>query len=43
MTQVGQIYKCNLCGNLVEVKQAGAGELVCCNQPMELILEPENQ
>ncbi len=41
MTQVGQIYKCALCGNTVEVKVAGVGELVCCGQPMGLV--PEQQ
>ncbi len=35
MTQVGEIYKCELCGNVVEVKEAGGGELVCCGEPME--------
>ena len=30
------IYKCNVCGNIVEVLHAGSGELVCCGQPMEL-------
>ncbi|MCZ2846040.1 MAG: desulfoferrodoxin [Candidatus Bathyarchaeota archaeon] len=39
MTQQKQIYKCNVCGNIVEVLHTGAGELVCCNQPMELIKE----
>jgi superoxide reductase len=38
-TQKLQIYKCNVCGNIVEVLHAGAGELVCCNQPMELQTE----
>jgi len=37
MTQVGQIYKCALCGNTVEIKAAGVGELVCCGQPMGLV------
>ncbi|MCK9378625.1 MAG: desulfoferrodoxin [Candidatus Moranbacteria bacterium] len=32
-----QIYKCNVCGNIVEVVNVGGGELVCCNQPMELL------
>ncbi len=41
MTQVGQIYKCAICGNTVEVKAAGVGELVCCGQPMGLV--PEKQ
>ncbi len=36
MTKLKQIYKCNVCGNIVEVLHSGAGELVCCGQPMEL-------
>lgn len=36
MTELKQIYKCNICGNIVEVLHTGAGELVCCGQPMEL-------
>jgi superoxide reductase len=31
-----QIYKCDLCGNIVEVAHVGDGELVCCGQPMTL-------
>ena len=34
-----QIYKCNACGNIVEVIHAGVGELVCCGRPMELLTE----
>jgi len=37
MTELKQIYKCNICGNIVEVLHPGAGELVCCGKPMELI------
>jgi superoxide reductase len=37
MTELNQIYKCNICGNIVEVLHAGAGTLVCCGQPMELL------
>ena len=37
MTQVGQIYKCAVCGNTIEIKAAGVGELVCCGQPMGLV------
>ena len=33
------IYKCGVCGNMVEVIHAGAGELVCCGQPMTLLAE----
>jgi len=32
-----QIYKCNVCENIVEVLHPGIGELVCCNEPMELL------
>jgi len=39
MTEQKQIYKCNVCGNIVEVLHAGTGELVCCGQPMELLKE----
>ncbi len=39
MTVQKQVYKCNICGNIVEVLHAGAGELVCCGQPMELLKE----
>ena len=31
-----EIYKCEVCGNLVQVLLAGGGELVCCGQPMKL-------
>jgi len=37
MTKVGEIYRCEICGNVVEVKEAGVGELVCCGQPMILL------
>jgi superoxide reductase len=39
MTQLKQIYKCNICGNIVEVLHTGTGELVCCGQPMQLLAE----
>ena len=39
MAERYQIYKCDLCGNIVEVVHGGAGELVCCGQPMELFAE----
>jgi superoxide reductase len=35
-----QIYKCEVCGNIVEVVHTGVGELVCCDQPM--VLQKEN-
>ncbi len=39
MTEQLQIYKCDVCGNIVEVLHGGAGELVCCGQPMKLFKE----
>ena len=39
MTKLKQIYKCNICGNIVEVIHSGVGQLVCCGQPMELLTE----
>ncbi len=36
MTKLNQIYKCKICGNIVEVNHAGGGQLVCCGQSMEL-------
>ncbi|MBN2317126.1 MAG: desulfoferrodoxin FeS4 iron-binding domain-containing protein, partial [Sedimentisphaerales bacterium] len=32
-----EIYKCEMCGNIVEVLHGGAGELVCCGKPMVLL------
>ena len=39
MTQRLQVYKCEVCGNVVEVLHEGVGELVCCGQPMKLLDE----
>ena len=39
MTEKLQIYKCEICGNIVEVLHEGKGELVCCGQPMKLYRE----
>jgi superoxide reductase len=39
MTVQKQIYKCSVCGNIVEVLYAGGGQLVCCGKPMELQTE----
>ena len=42
MTQLYQIYKCNICGNIVEMLHTGQGDLICCGQYMEL-KEPQTQ
>jgi len=34
-----EVYKCNVCGNIVEVLHVGGGELVCCGRAMELLKE----
>jgi superoxide reductase len=39
MTKLNEIYKCNVCGNIVEMVHASAGQLVCCGQPMQLMQE----
>lgn len=42
MTEKREIYRCNICGNIVEVLHSGEGTLVCCDNPMEL-LEEKNE
>ncbi len=39
MAEKLQVYKCDVCGNIVEVLHGGVGELVCCGQPMTLQTE----
>lgn len=39
MTKKLEVYKCEVCGNIVEVLHEGKGELVCCGQPMKLFKE----
>jgi len=39
MTAQFQIYKCEACGNIVEVLHTGAGALVCCGEEMKLLEE----
>ena len=39
MAEKLQVYKCEACGNIVEVLFGGKGELVCCGQPMKLFVE----
>lgn len=38
-TKIGDIYKCEVCGNIVEILHEGVGQLVCCNKPMILQTE----
>jgi len=39
MTELNEIYKCETCGNIVEVVHAAGGELVCCGQAMKKLDE----
>jgi len=34
-----EIYKCEVCGNIVEVLHGGDGALICCGKPMRLFRE----
>ena len=36
MTKINQIWKCEVCGNIVEILHEGADSLVCCKKPMVL-------
>jgi superoxide reductase len=39
MAEAMQVYKCDACGNIVEVLHGGGGELVCCGEAMKLMVE----
>lgn len=39
MTELNQVYKCQVCGNMVEVVHGAMGELVCCGKKMILLEE----
>lgn len=39
MAKQMEVYKCMKCGNIVEVLHGGAGDLVCCGEPMKLLKE----
>ena len=39
MAERSDVYKCEVCGNIVEVLNGGGGSLVCCGQPMSLLTE----
>ncbi|HHN81898.1 MAG TPA: desulfoferrodoxin FeS4 iron-binding domain-containing protein [Methanomicrobia archaeon] len=36
MTKQGEIYVCDICGNVVQVMESGGGTLVCCGVKMRL-------
>jgi len=43
MTKKLEIYKCEICGNIVEVLHEGIGTLVCCGQEMKLMKEQTDE
>ena len=34
VSEIGEVFRCDICGNVVEVTKAGGGELVCCGEAM---------
>lgn len=36
MAKLNQIYKCSICGNIIEVVHPAAGNLACCDKDMDL-------
>jgi len=41
MAKKGEVYKCEVCDNIVAVIQGGDGDLVCCGEDMQLVNESE--
>jgi superoxide reductase len=39
MAEVNQIFRCQLCGQMVETVLSGAGSLACCGSPMQRLVE----
>ena len=39
MTKRTELYKCEICGNIIEIKHTGAPSLVCCGEKMNLLKE----
>jgi len=39
MAELNEVYRCEVCGNVVELVHGGKGQLVCCGQPMKQMVE----
>jgi superoxide reductase len=39
MAEKLEIYKCDVCGNIVEILHGGKGKLICCAKEMRLFKE----
>lgn len=42
VTEINQVFRCSVCGNIVEVINSGGGELICCGEAMELLVANES-
>lgn len=40
---IGEVWRCEICGNVVEVLEAGGGELICCGVPMVKVEADEDE
>ena len=38
-TKLHQVFKCDICGNIIDIIHEGAQALVCCKEPMNLLVE----
>ncbi|MBM3499894.1 MAG: desulfoferrodoxin [Armatimonadetes bacterium] len=43
MTGLLEVYRCDICGNIVEVIHTGGGDLYCCGEPMKRLSETANE
>jgi superoxide reductase len=43
MATKGEVYKCELCGNVVSVLVGGDGDLICCGEDMQMVSESESK
>ena len=37
--KINEVYRCSICGNIVEILHGSGGDLICCQQPMNLLPE----
>jgi superoxide reductase len=43
MVELNELYKCSVCGNIVELTHVGGGQLVCCGKPMDLLIAKSSE
>ncbi|MBE7704534.1 MAG: desulfoferrodoxin FeS4 iron-binding domain-containing protein [Cyanobacteria bacterium SIG29] len=42
MSEKLDLFKCNVCGKVIEIIHSGEGQLTCCSLPMEQLVEKHN-